>query len=346
MGEIDPTFIQDVDERPNLHTLPHLLDDEEIPIIDLLAPPNDVVGQIGRACENWGFFQVINHGVPTELMAKVEEVGRRFFELPAEEKRKVKRDEFNAMGYHDGENTKNVRDWKEVFDFLVEDLTLIPASHEPGDHELRTLTNQWPASPPEFREVCQEYVREVEKLAFKLLGLVAESLGLPENRLNGFFKGQTSLVRFNHYPPCPFPELALGVGRHKDAGALTILAQDAVGGLQVRRKTDQEWIPVRPNPNAFIINIGDIVQVWSNDKYESVEHRVVVNSVKERYSIPFFFFPRHDLLVKPFEEILNGESPRYRVYNWGKFFATRNRSDFKKQAVENIQIHHFRIEEK
>lgn len=82
---------------------------------------------------------------------KIEEVAKTFFELPAEEKKKVKRDMVNALGYHDGENTKNVRDWKEVFDFLVEDKTSVPASHEPNDKELRTLTNQWPQYPPEFR---------------------------------------------------------------------------------------------------------------------------------------------------------------------------------------------------
>lgn len=88
------------------------------------------------------------------------------------------------------------------------------------------------------------------------------SLNLPANRFEPFFsKDQTSFVRLNHYPPCPAPDLALGVGRHKDAGALTILAQDDVGGLEVKRKTDGEWIFVKPTPNSFIINVGDIIQV-------------------------------------------------------------------------------------
>lgn len=102
----------------------------------------------------------------------------------------------------------------------------------------------------------------MEKLAYKLLGLIALSLDQPENRFNDYFKDQqTSMIRFNHYPPCPFPHLALGVGRHKDAGALTVLAQDDVGGLEVKSKSDGEWIPVTPTPNAYIINVGDIVQV-------------------------------------------------------------------------------------
>jgi isopenicillin N synthase-like dioxygenase len=112
-----------------------------------------------------------------------------------------------------------------------------------------------------YREACEEYAREVEKLAYKLLELISLSLGLPGNRLNGYFKDQTSFLRLNHYPQCPFPHLALGVGRHKDAGALTVLAQDDVGGLEVRRKSDGEWIPVTPTPDAYIINVGDLFQV-------------------------------------------------------------------------------------
>ncbi|KAL6209705.1 hypothetical protein ACLB2K_020645 [Fragaria x ananassa] len=304
MGEVDPAFVQAIDQRPKLK--PTILVDDEIPVIDLSVlssshgDTKQLVSKIGHACQKWGFFQVVNHGVPLELFERMEEV----------------------------------------------DMTMLPASHEPDDKELRILTNQWPQYPSEFREVCQEYAREVEKLAYKLLGLIALSLGQPENKFNDFFKEhQTSLIRFNHYPPCPFPHLALGVGRHKDAGALTVLAQDDVGGLEVRRKSVAEWIPVTPTPNAYIINAGDMVQVWSNDKYESVEHRVVVNREKERFSIPFFFFcPAHHVMVKPLDELLNDDNPaKYREYNWGKFFAMRNRSDFKKLDVENIQIHHFRL---
>jgi isopenicillin N synthase-like dioxygenase len=111
------------------------------------------------------------------------------------------------------------------------------------------------------REACEEYAREVEKLALKLMGLIALSLGLPENKFDSFFKDQTTRIRLNHYPPCPSPQLALGVGRHKDGGALTVLAQDDVGGLEVKRKTDGQWTRVKPTPNAYIINLGDILQV-------------------------------------------------------------------------------------
>ncbi|KAJ6385809.1 hypothetical protein OIU77_028892 [Salix suchowensis] len=227
-----------------------------------------------------------------------------------------------------------------------EDPTLIPASDDPDDKELRVLTNQWPHKPSELRELCQEYTRQVEKLAFKLLELISLSLGLPADRLNGYFKDQISFARFNHYPPCPAPHLALGVGRHKDGGALTILSQDDVGGLQIGRRSDGEWIPVKPIPDAFIINIGNCMQVWSNDLYWSAEHRVVVNSQRERLSIPFFFFPSHYVDIKPLDELINEQNPaKYKEFNWGKFFASRNRSDYKKREGENIQIDHFKASE-
>lgn len=151
MGEIDPAFIQSSDHRPNPKPVRADAVAGEIPVIDLSGGNRDLVSEIGGACERWGFFQVINHGVPAEIRRKTDICAKKFFEQSAEEKRKVKRDEVNAMGYHDGEHTKNVRDWKEVFDYLVENTTEVPASHEPEDRELRTIANQWPQYPPDFR---------------------------------------------------------------------------------------------------------------------------------------------------------------------------------------------------
>ncbi|KAL6209707.1 hypothetical protein ACLB2K_020647 [Fragaria x ananassa] len=271
MGEVDPAFIQDPEHRPKLS----IIEAEGIPLIDLSAInyPNSspdpeaiasIVREVGNACKEWGFFQVINHGVSSDKLQKIEADAKKFFPLPLKEKRKIRRDLNNVLGYFDTENTKNIRDWKEVFDFDVEDPTLVPASPDPEDDKETEWTNQWPEYPPEMREACQEYAREVEKLALKLMGLIALSLGLPEDRFKGYFKYQTTRIRLNHYPPCPSPELALGVGRHKDGGALTVLAQDDVGGLEVKRKTDGEWVRVNPTPNAYIINLGDTLRFHSS----------------------------------------------------------------------------------
>lgn len=110
-------------------------------------------------------------------------------------------------------------------------------------------------------EACMAYSKAVQCLAFKLLELIAMTLSLPAKKLNSYFENSVSTIRLNHYPPCPSPELALGVGRHKDPGALTVLSQDEVGGLDVRRKSDGEWVRVKPIPNSYIINIGDLIQV-------------------------------------------------------------------------------------
>ncbi|KAK0582468.1 hypothetical protein LWI29_025966 [Acer saccharum] len=188
MSEIDPAFIQAPEYRPKLK----VIETDEIPVIDLSNYTKEVVLEIGEACKTWGFFHVINHGVPLELLSRIKKTSKEFFDLPLEEKKLAKRDEVNPLGYHDSEHTKNVRDWKEVFDFLAKDPSLkevfdflakdpsfVPASHEPDDTQLRTIRNQWPAHPSEFRDVCEEYAREVEKLAYKMLELISLSLGLP-----------------------------------------------------------------------------------------------------------------------------------------------------------------------
>lgn len=311
MADLDSAFIRPIERRPKLNT-PEA-EDPEIPVIDLSvttgaedSPSDNTVSKIGEACKKWGFFQVINHGVPLHKLEKVEELAREFFSLPLEEKSKARRTKADPLGYFEAELTKNVRDWKEVFDFTWHP-TVTPVSLD--DLEAKPLVEQWPDQPSNFRERCQDYGREVETLANKLMELVALSLGLRGDRFRGFFEDHTSYIRLNHYPPCPSPELALGVGSHKDSDALTILAQDGVGGLEVRRKSDGEWIQVRPVPGAYVINIGDIIQVWSYDKYESVEHRVAVNTEKDRISIPFFFNPAHYVMVKPLEELVDGHNP-------------------------------------
>ncbi|KAI9123612.1 hypothetical protein K1719_004912 [Acacia pycnantha] len=349
MGDIDSSFVQSPDHRPQAPKVDADAVAGEIPVIDLsVGDIGELVSQVGSACKSWGFFQIINYGMPVELHKKIDVVTRKFFKQSMEEKIKVKRDEKNPLGYHDGEHTKNVRDWKETYGYLLKETVEFPVNPDPEDQELRAITNRWPQYPPEFQEVLEEYGREVEKVSYKLMELIALSLGLPAERFHGYFEEkQLSILRLNYYAPCPVPHLALGVGRHKDSGALTLLAQDdEVAGLEVKRKSDGEWIPVKPLPRAIVVNVGDILQVWSNDKYESVEHRAVVNSEKERISIPFFFFPARTVMVKPLEELVNKENPaRYTEYNWGKFYAHRIYGEFKKREVENLQIHHFKIDQ-
>lgn len=155
MGDVDAAFIQDPEHRPNLSIIEA---QEDIPLIDLspITSSNpeaikEVVREIGSACKEWGFFQVINHGVPLDTRQKLDAAARKFFELPLQEKRKVRRDESRVMGYYDTELTKNVRDWKEILDFVVKEPTIVPASPYPDDNQVTEWYNQWPEYPPEFR---------------------------------------------------------------------------------------------------------------------------------------------------------------------------------------------------
>ncbi|KAF8722126.1 hypothetical protein HU200_022766 [Digitaria exilis] len=345
---MDDAFVQAPEHRP----VSPLAEATGVPVIDLspliaATPPSPavldaLVAEVGAACREWGFFVAVGHGVPDATAVRAVDAGRAFFALPAVSKAAVRRTERAPLGYYDAEHTKNVKDWKEVFDIFPHELRPPAAS---VDGEL-VFMNKWPddADLPGFREVLEEYAAAMEELAFKVLELIARSLNLRPDRLHGFFREKmTTYMRINRYPPCPRPDLALGLGRHKDSGALTILRQDdVVAGLDVRRRSG-EWACVRPLPGSLVINVGDIIQVWSNDRYQSVEHRASVNQEQERFSIPYFFNPAMDTVVEPLPEMVSEERPsRYNAYGWGEFFCTRRRSNFRKLPVDNIQIDQLR----
>lgn len=351
---VDESFLVPQEERPTATA------QAQIPVIDL-APiqsslwsspfPADpvavsrIASQIGAACRQWGFFQVVNHGVPAHLLADLRQKAGAFFELPLEEKRLVARTAANALGYADSELTRNVRDWKEVFDITVSGSMELPASFDDDNGCVETHSNQWPVFRPRgFKDACEAYAAATHNLAFKLLELVSQSLGMRPHRFHPYFADpNTSRMRLNHYKVCPCPGLVLGVGPHKDSGAVTILAQDDVGGLQVKTKGG-DWLDVLPDPQAFVVNLGGLFQVWSNDIFLSVEHRVVINGERERLSIPFFFNPSASVDVAPLAELLDAnQPPLYKPLNWGKFYKRRRDSNFKNLGVENLHIYHYRI---
>lgn len=156
MGDVDSAFVQEIEHRPEVVGA----EAEGIPLIDLSAVINSpdhhrgvegLVAEVLNAGKDWGFFQVINHGVPPEKLRRLEEAARKFFGQPTEEKRKVRRDEDNPFGYFESEHTKNVKDWKEVFDITIPEPALVPASYEPNDEEVTQWSNRWPEYPPELR---------------------------------------------------------------------------------------------------------------------------------------------------------------------------------------------------
>ncbi|EYU41904.1 hypothetical protein ABFS82_10G015500 [Erythranthe guttata] len=269
--------------------------------------------EIDEACREWGFFQAVNHGVSHDLMRRTREVWREFFELPLAEKQMYANSPTTYEGYGSrlGVEKGMSLDWSDYF-FL----NYLPA-------RLRDQ-NKWPSPPVSCRELVEEYSKQVVELCGKLMKIFSINLGLKEDYLLEAFGGEGlgACMRVNYYPKCPQPDLTLGLSSHSDPGGMTLLFPDEnVSGLQVRR--GENWLTVTPLPNAFIVNLGDQLQVLSNAKYKSVEHRVIVNSERERVSLAFFYNPRGDMVIKPAEELITAEEPplyppttydQYRLY--------------------------------
>jgi isopenicillin N synthase-like dioxygenase len=325
-----------------------------IPIIDLGRFEDDetarerVVAEVGAACRDWGFFQVVGHGMSDQLLDRVWAEARAFFELSRASKLEISRTADNPRGYYDRELTKNARDQKEVFDFgyvLHPDLPDdAPANRAPVDGY-----NQWPADAPALRATMTEYFAACERLGARIFQAFCLGLGLEADHLEDYFRPHTSFVRLNYYPlhdPLDSGEAAeatglgdMALGHHTDSGALTILLQDDVGGLQVH--DGDGWIDVPPTEGAFVINIGDMTQVWSNDRYRAVLHRVRPMKRAARYSIPFFYNPSYETDCEPLPTSHGGRA-RYRPINWGEFRAARTAGDYADYG-EEIQIEHFRV---
>lgn len=324
-----------------------------MPVVDLsLTAGNqtDIVDQVASACADWGFFQVINHGVPSDLLGRVWDQTHQFFALPRRQKLELLRTRENPRGYYDRELTKNTRDLKEVFDFGAVADPALPDDH-PVNRDRVNGCNRWPAQMPEFRSVMMAYFRACEVLGYRLLELFSLGLGAPANRLlPAFSPAHTGFIRLNYYPTddplAPEDSAAVaGLGdmalhHHSDAGAFTILLQDDVGGLQVFARG--KWHDVPCIEGAFVINTADMMQVWSNDRYQAPLHRVLPVSDRPRYSIPFFFNPSYDVDCAPLESLTRRESPHYRAINWGEFRQLRTDGDYADYGQE-VQLDNYRI---
>jgi isopenicillin N synthase-like dioxygenase len=316
-----------------------------VPVIDIgaLVGPSDeqasalVVQEIAQACRDWGFFQVVNHGVSADRVSRGEQHARRFFNRPLAEKSSVMRSRDNPWGYNNGELTKNQRDKKEVFDFT-----------RGGVDPVHGNENRWPAGDDPFKAVMLDYFDACTGLSLHLLGAFFVGLEMPRDFLQDAFKrDHTGFMRLNYYPiDDPLAgnaeiDVGLGIHHHTDAGALTVLHQDDIGGLQVYR--DGFWHDIPPVDDAFVINIGDMFQVWSNDVYRAPIHRVLAMESTERYSMPFFLNPPPHANIEPLQSVVRDNTPpRYRSLEWADFRRKRADGDFSDYGKE-VQISQYRL---
>lgn len=312
-----------------------------IPVIDLRLPKERVVSEIAAACATWGFFQIIGHGLDAELIARATAETSAFFAAPKEQKRALSRSRDNPWGFFDRELTKNARDKKEIFDLGPD------AGGAPIEGPFSGAT-PWPAWQPAFETAMRAYFAACTQLSERLVSLICEGLGAqPDRLLDAFGADHTSFLRLNYYPvDDPLAGEAdapadLGIHHHTDAGALTLLLQDEVRGLQVYR--EGLWFNVEPLAGAFVINIGDMVQVWSNDRYRAPVHRVLAMDRAARRSLPYFYNPAYRTLVAPLDNLVDAEHPaRYSPISWGEFRRRRADGDFADYGAE-VQISDYRL---
>lgn len=318
-GSIPAEFIRPEKEQPAMTTFRGPVPD--IPTIDLSHPDQDrLVEMISKASQEWGLFQLVNHGIPCDLLQKLRSVGKHFFELPQEEKEKYAKPPQGFEGYGTmlQKDLYGKKCWNDHLFHLI-----WPPS--------KINYQFWPENPPSYRDVNEEYAKYVREVGDKVFRCLSLGLGLEENAMKEAVGGEELqyMLKINYYPPCPRPDLALGVSPHTDCSTLTILVPNEVPGLQVLH--DERWIDAKYIPNALIVHIGDQIQIASNGKYKSVLHRTKVDRDRSRMSWPVFLEPPGDFLVGPLPQLLSQDNPPN--------YEPRSFSDYRFSKLNKLPLH-------
>ena len=291
----------------------------DVPVIDigpyesgLAADKLRVAAEVGWACENIGFLVLDNHGIPRKRFDRAFDVSRQFFDLPVEEKLRFRPEhaatprgysEFARLGLAQTLGQETPPDLREQF--YIGPLEVEPKrfAHIPGAARFYT-PNIWPDRPEAYRPVYSELYRTLEVLAARLMRIFALALELDEHYFDDKIDHHFSTLPCNHYPapaPAPLPG-QLRTGAHTDFGSLTMLAMDdAPGGLQVMMP-DGAWRDVRPAPEHLVVNLGDMMARWTNDRWKSTLHRAVnppteLTSQSRRQTLGYFLHPNYDAEV-------------------------------------------------
>ncbi|PON45822.1 Oxoglutarate/iron-dependent dioxygenase [Parasponia andersonii] len=286
-------YIQENDNRPLNSALCSEL--SEIPVIDfsLLVNGNeDELNKLDFACIEWGFFQ--------EVLRDMKAAVAEFFSLSLDEKKKYSMPENDLQGYGQAYvvSKEQKLDWGDLIFLMTSPL------------EARNM-KYWPNSVPGFKEAVDEYSREVERVSEEIMANMSFFMGMDKNGLKRLHVVMKQSMRMNYYPPCSRPDLVLGVSSHSDGGSITILLQDDdITGLQIKHKGG--WLPVKPIPNALVVNIGDAVEAWSNGIYKSIEHRAVTNSNKARMSVATFVQADEGIEIGPVESMMQDRPRMYK----------------------------------
>ncbi|XP_027356708.1 gibberellin 3-beta-dioxygenase 1-like [Abrus precatorius] len=256
-----------------------------IPIIDLMDP--NAKELIGLACEQWGAFQIKNHGIPLSVIEGVENEAKRLFSLPSEQKLKALRSPGGATGY----GRARISPFFPKF-MWHEGFTIIGSP----SHDAKKI---WPNDYARFCDLMENYEKQMKFIAERLTEMMLEMLEISEEKRE--WVGGSNIcgaVQLNFYPTCPEPNRAMGLAPHTDTSLFTILHQSQTTGLQIFRE-ENGWVPVQPHPNALVVNTGDLLHIISNARFRCALHRVTVNRTFQRYSVAYFYSPPIDYLLSP-----------------------------------------------
>lgn len=299
-----------------------------VPVVDISDLSAGMAGrrqraadQLGRACETIGFAVVVGHGIDQALVESAFTQTRRLFALPAEEKMQAAwRPEAPNRGYdppgHQRLDACAPPDHKEAWTFGPEHLV--------GSSGPMQAANVWPRLGG-FRRAIEAYHLAAMDLAERLLEAMALSLGLPDSHFRQFHTRPVCSLRLLHYPPraTSAHPTGFGAGAHTDWGAVTVLAQDDAGTLEVQT-TAGDWLEVPPIDGGFVVNVGDLLARWTNDRYTSTMHRVIGLDEEDRYSIACFYDLDHDAVIECLPTCCSEENPaRYEPTTAGEHLQAR-----------------------
>lgn len=305
-----------------------------LPIVDLerfdfaAAGAERIAGELDRSFREIGFCCIADTGIAPELVDGIFAASRRFHAQAQARKEAIAINRFHR-GYMAPKTsllaTSSVAkvtkaNLSESFMVMHEVSPQDPAWGQPLQGP-----NQWPAELPGFREAVARYNGALEGMARRLTRLIARALQLPPDALDRYFEKPTTWLRLLHYPPqAPeAPADEFGAAPHTDYGFITILAQDAIGGLEVRRR-DGTWLPATPLPGSFVVNVGDMLSRWTNDRWQSTPHRVQNRTQRDRYSVPFFFDPAMSATISCLPTcVMPGEAPRHGPVRYGDYVMER-----------------------
>ncbi|CAI9776689.1 unnamed protein product [Fraxinus pennsylvanica] len=315
IAKVPERYVQPPQERINkLDAFSQVLTPIDLSKLDQPAEHDQVAEAIVRVAETLGFFQVVNHSVPIELLEGLKDAAHKFFAQPPEKKavylKAVSPSPLIKYGTSFVPEKEKALEWK--------------------DYISMTYTNDAEALehwPNQCKEVALEYLKASTKIVWKLLEVLLKNLGVTQDHdsIIEALTGQ-NMVNMNFYPACPNPELTVGVGRHSDLGTITVLLQDGIGGLYVKAEENidtakkAEWIEIPPIPGALVINVGDTLQILSNGRYKSAEHRVQTTSTQSRVSIPHFTTPKRTSKIGPLPHLVKiDQVAHYREVTFGDY---------------------------